>query len=49
MAARATTTKGPKRPEPPWLLVAWMGVGLGMLASGAMILGALSARPGDGG
>ncbi len=49
MAARATTAPGPKRPEPPWLLAAWRGVGLGVLASGAMVLGALSARPGGGG
>ena len=47
MTPRGKTVTGPKRPEPPWFVAAWLGVSLGALAMGALTLGALSARPGD--
>ncbi len=45
MTPRGKTVTGPKRPEPPWFVAAWLGVSLGALAMGALTLGALSARP----
>jgi len=43
MKPRGKTVPGPKRPAPPWIPAALMGIGLGTLAAGVIVLSAGAA------